>query len=128
MGAIHDEFRKTAAWPRTPRTNFRFAFPKCPVQDFSTGLSLHKRGELCGSSAMKFRDVLNSDHLLLVACHDCGAKTPLDPAPIALRVGIQTDIAAVTPELLCPVCGSADITLGVHSPVASRESVSQHAK
>lgn len=98
------------------------------MQDFSTGLSPHKRGELCGSIAMKFRDVLNSDHLLLVACHDCGAKTPLDPAPIALRVGVQTDIAAVTPELLCPVCGSADITLRVHSPVASRQSVSQHAK
>jgi len=77
---------------------------------------------------MKFRDVLNSDHLLLVACHDCGAKTPLDPAPIALRVGVQTDIAAVTPEMLCPVCGSSDITLGVHSPVASRESVSQHTR
>ena len=98
------------------------------MQDFSTGLSLHKRGELCGAITMKFRDVLNSDHLLLVACHDCGAKTPLDPSPIALRVGVQTDIADVTPELLCPVCGSADITLGVHSPVASRQSVSQHAK
>ena len=98
------------------------------MQDFSTGLSLHERGELCGSIKMKFRDVLDSDHLLLVACHDCGAKTPLDPSPIALRVGVQTDIADVTPELLCPVCGSADITLGVHSPVASRESVSQHAK
>ncbi len=128
MGAIHDEFRKTAAWPRTRCTNFRIAFRKCPVQDFSTGLSLHKRGELCGAITMKFRDVLNSDHLLLVACHDCGAKTPLDPAPIALRMGVHTEIAAVTPELLCPVCGSADITLGVHSPVASRESVSQHAK
>ena len=77
---------------------------------------------------MKFRDVLNSDHLLLVACHDCGGKTPLDPTPIALRVGAQTDIAAVTPEMHCPVCGSADITLGVHSPVASRQGVSHHAK
>jgi hypothetical protein len=77
---------------------------------------------------MKFRDVLDNDHLLLVACHDCGAKTPLDPAPIALRVGVQTDIAAVTPEILCPVCGSTDITLGVHSPAASREDVPQFAK
>lgn len=77
---------------------------------------------------MKFRDVLNSDHLLLVACHDCGGKTPLDPAPIALRLGVQTDIEAVTPELQCPVCGSADITLGVHSPVTSRESLTQLAK
>ena len=98
------------------------------VQDFSTGLSLHQRGALCGSGGMKFRDVLNSDHLLLVACHDCGGKTPLDPAPIALRVGVQTDIAAVTPEIHCPVCGSTDITLGVHSPVASREGVPQLAK
>lgn len=110
------------------RANFRFAFRKRPVQDFSTGLSLHKRGVLCGFDPMKFRDVLNSDHLLLVACHDCGGKTPLDPAPIALRVGVQADIAEVTPELHCPVCGSADITLGVHSPVASREGLPQLAK
>jgi len=98
------------------------------VQDFSTGLSLHKRGVLCGFDPMKFRDVLNSDHLLLVACHDCGGKTPLDPAPIALRVGVQADIAEVSPELHCPVCGSADITLGVHSPVASRKGLPQLAK
>jgi hypothetical protein len=77
---------------------------------------------------MKFRDVLNSDQLLLVACHECGGKTPLDPSPIALRVGVQTDIDAVTGEMHCPLCGSADITLGAHSPVTSRASASQLAK
>lgn len=74
---------------------------------------------------MKFRDVLDSDHLLLVACHDCGSRTPLDPAPFALRLGVQSDIAVVAPETLCPVCGTADITLGVHSPVATRQN--EHA-
>lgn len=77
---------------------------------------------------MKFRDVLNSDHLLLVACDDCGAKTPLDPAPIALRIGVQAEVDAEMLDMHCPMCGSADITLGVHSPVASREGVSQFAK
>jgi hypothetical protein len=77
---------------------------------------------------MKFRDVLDSANLLLVACHDCGGKTPLDPAPIALRLGAQTDIAVVKPEMHCPVCGSADIALGVHSPIASREDLPQLAK
>jgi hypothetical protein len=69
---------------------------------------------------MKFRDVLDSDHLLLVACHDCGGKTPLDPAPIALRLGVHADITVVAPETVCPVCGSTDFTLGVHSPVAAK--------
>lgn len=74
---------------------------------------------------MKFRDVLDSDHLLLVACHDCGGKTPLDPAPFALELGVQADIAMVAQDTHCPVCGSADITLGVHSPIAARRS--EHA-
>ena len=77
---------------------------------------------------MKFRDVLDSDHLLLVACHDCGGKTPLDPAPLALRLGVHTDIADVASETLCPVCGSADFTLGVHSPVAARQNEPALAK
>jgi Zn finger protein HypA/HybF involved in hydrogenase expression len=77
---------------------------------------------------MKFRDVLDSDQLLLVACHDCGGKTPLDPAPLALRLGVHTDIADVAHEMLCPVCGSADFTLGVHSPVPARKSEPALAK
>ena len=77
---------------------------------------------------MRFRDLLDSDHLLLVTCHDCGGKTPLDPAPIALRLGVEADITIVTPETLCPVCGSADITLGIHSPVAARRGEDAMAK
>jgi hypothetical protein len=97
-----------------------------PVQDFATGRASVREANGVGG-LMKFRDVLDSDHLLLVACHDCGGKTPLDPAPIALRLGVHSDIADVTPETLCPVCGSADFTLGVHSPVAAREPASAEA-
>lgn len=77
---------------------------------------------------MKFREVLDTDHLLLVACHDCNARIPLDPAPIALRVGVNADIADMQPETVCPVCGSADITLGVHSPLARQGHASALAK
>jgi len=66
---------------------------------------------------MKLRDVLDNDHLLLVECDDCNAKTPLDPAYFALRLGIDAAVEDLAPALVCPVCGSADITLGVHSPV-----------
>lgn len=70
---------------------------------------------------MKLRDVLDHDQLLLVACHDCNAKTPLDPAYFALRLGVHASIADLRHEVLCPVCGSAEITLGVHSPVVTRD-------
>ncbi len=66
---------------------------------------------------MKLRDVLDHDRLLLVACNDCHGKTPLDPARFALRVGVHTDVADLIHELNCPVCGSADIEIGSHSPV-----------
>lgn len=66
---------------------------------------------------MKLRDVLDHDRLLLVACDDCHAKTPLDPASFALRVGVHTDIADLVHDMSCPVCGAADITLGSHSPL-----------
>ena len=82
------------------RTSIRFS------QNAGAGF-LHRaeppqRGAVVWAGGMKFRDVLNNDHLLLVACHDCGGKTPLDPAPIALRVGVQADIAEVTPESALP--------------------------
>lgn len=66
---------------------------------------------------MKLRDFLDNDHLLLVECDDCNAKTPLDPAYFALRLGIDATVEDLAPALVCPVCGSAEITLGVHSPV-----------
>lgn len=66
---------------------------------------------------MKLRDVLDNDHLLLVECNDCNAKTPLDPAYFALRLGVDATIEDLAPALVCPVCGSADIGLGAHSPV-----------
>lgn len=66
---------------------------------------------------MKLRDVLDHDRLLLVACNDCHGKTPLDPAGFALRVGVHADVADLIHDLNCPVCGSADIELGAHSPI-----------
>ncbi len=66
---------------------------------------------------MNFRDLLDNDQLILVACHDCGGKTPIDPAPIALDLGVATNVAVLKPGLHCPVCGSADLTLGVFSPL-----------
>jgi Zn finger protein HypA/HybF involved in hydrogenase expression len=69
---------------------------------------------------MKLRDVLDHDRLLLVACNDCHGKTPLDPAGFALRVGAHTDVADLIHDLTCPVCGSAEIELGSHSPVEAR--------
>ncbi len=66
---------------------------------------------------MRLRDLLDQDRLLLVRCFDCNAKTPLDPVSFALRLGVHAPIADIEPELVCPVCGSADITLGTHSPV-----------
>jgi len=91
-------------------------------------VTLREDGRIATMSGMKFRDVLDRDQLLLVACHDCGARTPLDPAPIALRLGAQADIATVAEDMTCPMCGSADVTLGVHSPIAARRGAPQLAK
>lgn len=66
---------------------------------------------------MKLGDLLDHDLLLLVTCHDCNAKTPLDPAYFALRLGANAPVSDLRHEVLCPACGSADIALGVHSPV-----------
>ncbi len=66
---------------------------------------------------MKLRDVLDHDRLLLVACDDCHARTPLDPVSFALRLGVDTDIADLVHDMTCPVCGSTEITLGSHSPL-----------
>jgi hypothetical protein len=72
---------------------------------------------------MRLREVLDQDRLLLVACHDCTSRTPLDPASFALRLGTHTEVADLGHDVLCPVCGSADNTLGVFSPVEKRERV-----
>lgn len=72
-------------------------------------------------SVMKLRDLLDHDRLLLVACDDCHAKTPLDPANFALRHGVQTDVSDLTGDMLCPSCGSAEIALRAFSPVEQRE-------
>ncbi len=67
---------------------------------------------------MKFRDLLNNDQLILVACQDCGGKTPVDPALPALEHGVDADVDRLRAELHCPVCGSSDVELRAHSPVA----------
>ena len=69
---------------------------------------------------MTFGDLLNTDQLILIACDECNARTPIDPAPHALDAGLSTDIAQLAPDVRCPVCGSAEITLRAHSPVKHR--------
>ena len=76
---------------------------------------------------MKFRDLLNNDQLILVVCQDCGAKTPVDPALSALEHGVDADIDNLRPELHCPVCGSSDVELRAHSPVAHGAAVAPRA-
>ncbi len=77
---------------------------------------------------MKLRDVLNHDRLLLVSCHDCNSKTPLDPAYFALRLGVEHTVEDIAPEMHCPICGSADITLSAHSPLERRETTAPAAR
>lgn len=72
---------------------------------------------------MKFRDLLDNDQLILVACNDCNSKTPIDPAPPALELGVDADVREMKHAHTCPVCGSADIALRAFSPVAKREAV-----
>jgi Zn finger protein HypA/HybF involved in hydrogenase expression len=76
---------------------------------------------------MKFRDLLNNDQLILVACQDCGAKTPVDPALPALERGVDADVDVLRSHLNCPVCGSADVELRAHSPVARAVAASSRA-
>lgn len=76
---------------------------------------------------MKFRDLLNNDQLILVVCLDCGGKTPVDPALPALERGVDADVASLRSDLNCPVCGSADIELRTHSPVAHRSATTPRA-
>jgi len=70
---------------------------------------------------MQFRDLLNNDQLLLVICHDCGAKTPVDPTQHALELGVDAEVAAIKPEMTCAVCGSTDLSLGAFSPLEQRK-------
>lgn len=70
---------------------------------------------------MQFRDLLNNDQLLLVVCHDCNARTPVDPTQHALELGVDADVAAIKAKTTCPVCGSADISLGAFSPLEQRK-------
>ena len=69
---------------------------------------------------MTFGDLLNNDQLILIVCDECNARTPIDPAPHALHVGLAADVAQLSPDVRCPVCGSAEITLRAHSPVVHR--------
>lgn len=72
---------------------------------------------------MNFRDLLDNDQLILVVCHDCNGKTPIDPAPLALDLGVATDVAVLKPDLHCPVCGSTDVTLGAFSPLERHKTI-----
>lgn len=78
---------------------------------------------------MKFRDLLNHDQLILVVCGDCGGQTPIDPAPLALELGVDADVAKLGAHLNCPVCGSADVDHRAYSPASSlpvsREQISE---
>ena len=70
---------------------------------------------------MTFGDLLNNDQLILIVCDECNARTPIDPAPHALHAGLAADVAQLEPDVRCPVCGSAEITLRAHSPVVHRD-------
>jgi hypothetical protein len=70
--------------------------------------------------AMTLGDLLNTDQLILVVCDDCGVKTPIDPAPHALRIGLGADLARLSHAVRCPSCGSAELALKAHSPVVHR--------
>ncbi len=70
---------------------------------------------------MTLGDLLNTDQLILLVCDDCGVKTPIDPAPHALRNGLGADLARLSHSLRCPTCGSAELTLKAHSPVVMRQ-------
>lgn len=70
--------------------------------------------------AMTLGDLLNNDQLILVVCDDCGVKTPLDPSPHALRIGLSADLARLSHAVRCPSCGSAELALKAHSPVVHR--------
>ena len=98
------------------------AFPIRFLED--AGCRINPQGECPAGwviGVMRLRDVLDNDRLLLVVCHDCNGKTPLDPAYFALRLGLDHAVEDIAPEIHCPVCGSADITLGAHSPIERRE-------
>jgi hypothetical protein len=77
---------------------------------------------------MTLGDLLNNDQLILVVCDDCGVKTPIDPAPHALRLGLGADLSRLASHVLCPSCGSADVALKAHSPVVHRAETPALAK
>jgi Zn finger protein HypA/HybF involved in hydrogenase expression len=79
-------------------------------------------------ATMRLRDVLDRHQLLLVNCNDCDASTPLDPVRFALELGTQAELESLAHGMVCPVCGSADIELDVHSPVAAERETPIYAK
>ena len=87
------------------------------------------QGRVTGvGGAMTLGDLLNSDQLILLVCDDCGVKTPIDPAPHALHNGLGADISRLSHSLRCPTCGSAELALKAHSPVARRSEIPALAK
>jgi len=77
---------------------------------------------------MTLGDLLNNDQLILVVCDDCGVKTPVDPAPHALRIGLAADLSRLSSHVRCPTCGSAELVLKAHSPLRPRTEFPAHAK
>lgn len=84
--------------------------------------SVSPAGVLVGVGlAMTLGDLLNNDQLILVVCDDCGVKTPVDPAPHALSLGLGADLSRLAAHVRCPSCGSAELALKAHSPVVQRQ-------
>lgn len=108
--------------------DLRFAISRPGVQDFPSVIGQASPDDAAGRSRnvvgdMNFRDLLNNDQLILVACHDCDGRTPMDPAPLALDLGVATDVAVLKPGLNCPVCGSSDVTLAAFSPLERNKTI-----
>lgn len=73
-------------------------------------------GEYGVGSVMKLRDYVVRYCLIELRCGECHTHTALDPAFFLARRG-NIDSGELAKDMVCPACGSQDITLHPVSPV-----------
>jgi hypothetical protein len=65
---------------------------------------------------MKLRDLVVRYCLMDLRCGDCHTHTALDPTFFLARRG-DMELKALAQDMVCPACGSAEISLEAVSPV-----------
>ena len=68
---------------------------------------------------MNLRELVERGQLLQVRCGDCNARIPVDPNKAEVVYGQDSEVSALSGQVTCPSCGSAETTLSAWTPVVT---------